>query len=358
MSQDILNTNHQNAEACIHKHYWMQLLRSQSLEGVTDNQILSAETLANTRDDNHISWQSFKQHLQALLDAGKSITGLLDTADSLSSATHGPLGLAALSASKVEDSLKIISTHVASRQTIVNFNLVPSSTGLRLVFEPQVERCHLYNLFESATLLNIINIICSMAAPLPANALRTSIVLDSVALRNILEGLNINTPSYGEPVTEITFSNECLQIPSIYADKATCQTNLLKCYKDKIQNNKDKRSTEDKMASLFEDYFAIRQLEIDNDLSATPAPSMDSVAKQLCMSPRTLHRRLQASETTFKALWQTHRQRQAEKLLINSQQSIAQIAELIGYHDTGNFIRAFKQWNQLSPSQWRNQQLE
>ncbi len=342
--------------AFIHKHYWTQLVRSHSLSDVNIS-IVRKDEEALTASDDHIAWDVFSQHIKGALDEGAGVSWLLETASQLNPATHGPLGLAALCAETVAEAVKIIAMHATSRQTVLTLKLEQLGDGkCRMDFVPNIERSELYDLFESATLLNVVNIISNMASPLPDESLTITCVCDVEPLQRTLNAMLANATSYGQQKTSITFSGHCLTLPSVYADRTTCDANVLKCYKDKILDTEDNRDIKEKVLSLIDDYFSIRRLEQTSELPATAAPSVESVASQLCLSSRTLHRRLQATGTSFKSIWQQARQKEAENCLSRSELNISEIAELIGYRDTGNFIRAFKQWNQQSPSQWRNQQ--
>ena len=48
-----------------------------------------------------------------------------------------------------------------------------------------------------------------------------------------------------------------------------------------------------------------------------------------------------------------YRIRQAEKLLLESSGSIAEIAEKVGYETQGKFTKAFKEKNGLLPTEYR-----
>jgi AraC-like DNA-binding protein len=82
-------------------------------------------------------------------------------------------------------------------------------------------------------------------------------------------------------------------------------------------------------------------------------PSQTKVASILCMSERTLRRRLQEEGTHFSALCDETRQAIAEQLLTMQRLPVEQIAERLGYSETAAFIHAFKRWRGQSPHAYR-----
>jgi AraC-like DNA-binding protein len=84
-------------------------------------------------------------------------------------------------------------------------------------------------------------------------------------------------------------------------------------------------------------------------------PRRDDVAGELCMSERTLQRRLETEATTFLQLLDDTRRELAEQYLGRLNLSLAQAAYLLGFADQRSFFRACKRWFKLSPGQYRNQ---
>jgi AraC-like DNA-binding protein len=73
------------------------------------------------------------------------------------------------------------------------------------------------------------------------------------------------------------------------------------------------------------------------------------------MSPRTLHRQLQAEGLTLQALKDEARRGQAEDLLRRTPRAIKQVALAAGFRNEKSFARAFRAWTGLSPSEFRRQ---
>ncbi|WP_221801183.1 AraC family transcriptional regulator [Oceanobacter mangrovi] len=82
--------------------------------------------------------------------------------------------------------------------------------------------------------------------------------------------------------------------------------------------------------------------------------SMDAAAEALCVTTRTLRRKLTAERTSFQALKDDLRQKQAVKLLNHRELTISQISLQLGFSDPAAFSRAFKQWMGKSPKDYRN----
>jgi AraC-like DNA-binding protein len=86
-------------------------------------------------------------------------------------------------------------------------------------------------------------------------------------------------------------------------------------------------------------------------------PRRDQVAGELCMSERTLQRRLEDEATSFVQLLDDTRRELAEQYLGRLQLSLAQAAYLLGFADQSSFFRACKRWFDISPGQYRSQLL-
>ena len=80
-----------------------------------------------------------------------------------------------------------------------------------------------------------------------------------------------------------------------------------------------------------------------------------SLAALLNVSVRTLHRQLSEEGTSLQALKDEARQARACELLLSSTRVIKQVAESAGFRNEKSFIRAFRAWTGLTPSEYRKQ---
>jgi len=82
-------------------------------------------------------------------------------------------------------------------------------------------------------------------------------------------------------------------------------------------------------------------------------PSMEEVAQALCMSSRTLKRKLRQLGLNFRQLIDDARKNEVLRDVLNTAMTIDEIAERRGYSDAANLTRAFRRWTGESPSQYR-----
>jgi len=76
----------------------------------------------------------------------------------------------------------------------------------------------------------------------------------------------------------------------------------------------------------------------------------DSLARELHMSSRTLHRKLREHNMTFRSLIEEVRTELSRRYIKNHNYSVTEIAFLLGYTDISAFSRAFKNWFGHSPT--------
>ena len=90
-------------------------------------------------------------------------------------------------------------------------------------------------------------------------------------------------------------------------------------------------------------------------LRRTPGkfPSLEQIADEMAMSSRTLRRKLGQHNLRYQDLLDEERRRVAEDFLLNTTMTVQQIADQCGFTDAQNFSQAFRRWQGMSPSQFR-----
>lgn len=81
--------------------------------------------------------------------------------------------------------------------------------------------------------------------------------------------------------------------------------------------------------------------------------NLETVARAMGYSKRSLHRELESSATSFRALLESTRLEQANQYLKNSYYNLSDIASLLGYKNLSAFSRSYHRWCGISPSKFR-----
>lgn len=121
------------------------------------------------------------------------------------------------------------------------------------------------------------------------------------------------------------------------------------------------------MVALHEDVIRRQLADLDRSdiLNRTLAAIMEqlpsgsvsevTIAKDLNMTPRTLHRKLGEKGISFRILLTNVRKELVKRYINDPAYSVTEISFLLGYADTSAFSRAFRRWYGKSPTESRRQ---
>ena len=99
----------------------------------------------------------------------------------------------------------------------------------------------------------------------------------------------------------------------------------------------------------------IRFIVAQHDFSSMP--DLESLGKELNLTPRTITRKLKDEGTCFSKIKESLRRDCAIKLLKNEHLDISDVGERVGFTETASFSRAFKRWTGKTPSAWKHKHL-
>ncbi|MCY1078159.1 AraC family transcriptional regulator [Archangium lansingense] len=83
-------------------------------------------------------------------------------------------------------------------------------------------------------------------------------------------------------------------------------------------------------------------------------PSVQKVAREMHISPRTLQRRLEELGTSYQRLLDDVRRDTSRRLLASTDLDASEVAFLLGFEELNSFTRAFHIWEGVSPTRWRD----
>jgi AraC-like DNA-binding protein len=88
------------------------------------------------------------------------------------------------------------------------------------------------------------------------------------------------------------------------------------------------------------------------DSWSSGAPTMETVARGLGMSQRSLHRHLARQGVDYRSILNDARLEAAAELLRDRRKSVKEVAHEVGFSNASAFYRAFKRWTGYSPSEY------
>jgi AraC-like DNA-binding protein len=107
------------------------------------------------------------------------------------------------------------------------------------------------------------------------------------------------------------------------------------------------------LAKLDQDHITQKVKAIIIDQLPSGSVTDETVARTLYMSSRKLQRQLQSAGTTFNTILNEIRQDLAQNYLGEENNSMTEIAFLLGFSESSAFSRAFKRWMGVSPTEYR-----
>ena len=266
----------------------------------------------------------------------------------LSLASHGPLGFAAVSAATLGEGLRVLAEFAPIRAPFLGF--AAEQVGQQLLLRIDTSRYELGDL--ELPMLEIVlqvarayvDAVCGegavdttlyFARPRPAHARcyavgrRLSCVFDGA-----FNGVAVPASLGG--------------LPCPLHDEKTYRAALLRC-----REALDAVLSPDDVIARASHWLAAHFDEIAAGRGTSRQPRLEELARILCLSPRTLVRRLADGGTSFTALRAAQQHQIACRMLADARFTAGEIGALLGYGDAANFARAFKRTAGVPPGQFR-----
>ena len=86
-------------------------------------------------------------------------------------------------------------------------------------------------------------------------------------------------------------------------------------------------------------------------------PGIQTIAQSMCMTSRTLRRKLEAEGTSYSHLLSDIRQSTATEYLTKTNLTTEELAVKLGFSDAVSFRHAFKRWTGLTPNEYRRERI-
>lgn len=252
--------------------------------------------------------------------------------------THGMLGYAAMSSVTIRQMLELFEHFIRLRIALITARHEVQADEVRLRFTEVLPLGDIRRPVLEGVLLAVKNI----ADFSTVGACRIAYVAFPFArpdYASLAEGLFKCEVRYGQSWAGFSMPPEQLDEPLKMADPAAFQEAALICRREL-----DKLSANESMHVRVQRVL----LEKQNGF-----PSLAVTARLFNMTPRTLHRRLLQEGTCFQDILEQIRHTLALEHLKADRLTIQEIAYALGYTEIANFRRAFKRWQGVPPSEYR-----
>ncbi|WP_054816456.1 AraC family transcriptional regulator [Nocardia arizonensis] len=174
---------------------------------------------------------------------------------------------------------------------------------------------------------------------------RAEFSFEEPAYADRIAEVTVVTPRFGMPRNLFAIDPVILEQPLPQANEHTWAMCLSQC-RDLV----DRRRARTGIAA------EVRKLLVPGDADGFAAPAgIDTVARDLNMSTRTLRRHLDAAGTSYRALLDEVRRALAEEMLTATPLSVSDVAIRLGYAESSTFIYAFKRWTGATPAAYRRE---
>ena len=285
-----------------------------------------------------LSYQTFHRLIEsALTITNEPAFGLL-VGERLQINSHGILGYAAMNSGTLRQLLDLFEKFIKVRTTLVSASHEVHGESLRIIFH---EACPLGTI-RGPVLETIILTIKNLLDFITMGAHHIDCVyfpFNEPDYADLAHDLFKCEVRYGQTWAGFTLPVAAIDEPLKMADPTTfneasqiCQRELDQITQPRSLSARIKRVMLEKQSGF---------------------PTLNVTARLFHLTPRTLHRRLQDEGTSYKEILESVRHMLALEHLKSDRLSIQEVAYLLGYTDLANFRRAFKRWEAVAPSTYR-----
>lgn len=250
---------------------------------------------------------------------------------------HGYVGLAAMTAQNARQALELITRFVPTRTDALVFSLEHNGSVASLFIHEQADFGTARDAVILALLVGIWQLACSVTGqPIQGTA---DVAMPEPSYITRFKDKLPRSLRFGQPENRLVFDAEMLELPMIAADPAA-----LILIREQMERDLDALG----ITGSFRERVRALVLRGNGGMR-----SIEEIAAQLCVSSRTLKRKLAELDTSYSALLEEERQQRSATLLRTTTLSMEEIAERLGYSGVSCFIRAFRRWTGHPPGTFR-----
>ncbi|MEY4766722.1 MAG: hypothetical protein RI907_3395 [Pseudomonadota bacterium] len=251
--------------------------------------------------------------------------------------THGMLGYAAMNSSTLRQALDLVEAYLPLRTTLVTVTRQVQADEMWVAFPPARPLGELQPLVNEAIVLTIKNLIDQITFG-ACEVKRVCLAHPQPAYADLARDLFRCELRFDQAWSGLVVPLSAMDTPLSSADPAMFERAARLC--------REELDLRDAHAPLS---IKVRRVMLERQHGF---PSLQVVARQFHLTPRTLHRRLLDEGTSYQQILDEVRHHLALQHLAGGALSLQEIAWALGYTDQANFRRAFKRWTGVAPSAW------
>lgn len=253
--------------------------------------------------------------------------------------THGMLGYAAMNSATLRQALDLFERFIGLRTTLVSVRHEIEGEAMNLIFDPTRAMGEIEVAVLEAIVLTVKNLLDHITMG-HCQVMRVCFQFPAPPHADLARDMFKCEVQWGRRWSGFSVPLRIMDEPLSSADPASFQEAERIC-----QRELDRRAEQSSMSAR------VRRLMLETQ---NGFPSLQVTARLFHLTPRTLHRRLLDEGTSYHDILEDVRHRLAVQHLQGTQLSIQEIAYLLGYNDQANFRRAFKRWEGMAPSEFRD----
>ncbi|EIE1224723.1 AraC family transcriptional regulator [Vibrio vulnificus] len=322
-------------------HGWVTLY-----DAAKKNLLLEHDTkpLSKTKD-GRLKLSELRSELYRLSQLSQDKAFPIVCADHVGPLTFGPFSLAFWTSPDLESALKLAEEFAIVIGSPIRLELHHDKEGNREVWilhsEILTEENHVTYLGMTLYIATIVRMIQAISHDSKDHL--TVKVTETLPLRPVYDMLQLLTGTstvLGSPIPQIWVSKKTLFRHNPHHDEELyfSALNLLRSKAESLKQNN----------LILQIYNTLNKFDSLNQACAS------SVAEKLLISVRTLNRRLDSINTSYRGVVDNYRKEKALHLLKTPSTNMTEIAFQLGYADLSTFSRAFKRWTGKSPMQAKN----
>ncbi|MBA1203322.1 AraC family transcriptional regulator [Pseudomonas capeferrum] len=255
---------------------------------------------------------------------------------------YGMVGLALLSSATLRGALEVANQFAVLMNLKHRLHLAVDGESAHILLAESFPLLgagrHYSTLLESAKILTLLGDILGHGF----NATQVNLNLAGSADDAQAISRTLGAPAY------LNSSENRITFPSVFVDQPLPQSHA-------ITHQSCKAVCLDQMNELSQRYDLCFQVQ--KMLLATPEriPTLTEVAARLHLSPRTLRRKLETTDSSYNQILEEVRKKLAIRYLLDTPLTTEAISEKLSYSDAANFRHAFKRWTGTAPRAFRAQ---